>query len=548
MKLGSSQTSILLSFVFLIFVTLCHSWPLSTSNRWIVDDKTGSRLKLTCVNWPGHVHVMIPEGLQKKPLNQIAANITSMGFNCVRLTYAIYMLTRPDEYGNLTVAQSLEQWNLNNATRDMKIYNPEMLDLKLIDAQKAVVDALHKENIMVVLDNHVSLPQWCCSFDDGNGFFGDKYFHPEEWVQGLTTVAQHYKGHPAVIGMSMRNEIRGPRENEEDWYKHMKEGAEAIHGANPDLLVLVSGLSYDTNLSFVKEKPLDVDLGNKLVYEAHWYSFGDSDDDWKNQPNVMCNTVTDKFQNLSGGFIISGEKPYPLFLSEFGADQGFQNEKDNKYITCLMAYVADKDLDWALWTLQGSYLVREGQIDTDETYGMFDSDWQNLRNPDMQVRLQLIKQTIQDPHSKVPEYNILYHPLSGQCIQVGGGGKLFVSYCNYSTRWSYIGDGGGNGSPIGLFGTSYCLNAVGEGLPVRLSNDCKSERSLWKPVSGSNLHFAAKDGRGKTLCLDWDPDSSSNSTVYTQQCLCMDDDLNDVPNCGDNPQKQWFKLVKSNMK
>ena len=38
---------------------------------------------------------------------------------------------------------------------------------------QAVVNALGEKNVMVILDNHVSTPGWCCSNDDGNGFFGD---------------------------------------------------------------------------------------------------------------------------------------------------------------------------------------------------------------------------------------------------------------------------------------------------------------------------------------------------------------------------------------
>ncbi|KAL2544265.1 uncharacterized protein Fot_13498 [Forsythia ovata] len=66
-----------------------------------------------------------------------------------------------------------------------------------VDLHKAVVSELGKNNIMVVLDNHISQPQWCCSNTDGNGFFGDVNFDPKEWVQGLSIVATTYKDNPA---------------------------------------------------------------------------------------------------------------------------------------------------------------------------------------------------------------------------------------------------------------------------------------------------------------------------------------------------------------
>ena len=61
-----------------------------------------------------------------------------------------------------------------------------------------MVDELGKNGVMVVLDNHVSRPDWCCGDNDGNGFFGDADFYPMEWLQGLAQVATTYKDHPAV--------------------------------------------------------------------------------------------------------------------------------------------------------------------------------------------------------------------------------------------------------------------------------------------------------------------------------------------------------------
>lgn len=73
---------------------------------------------------------------------------------------------------------------------------------------------------MVILDNHISKPGWCCSNSDGNGFFGDKYFDPDVWIQGLTKMATMFNGTSNVVGMSLRNELRGPKQNVDDWYRY----------------------------------------------------------------------------------------------------------------------------------------------------------------------------------------------------------------------------------------------------------------------------------------------------------------------------------------
>ncbi|KAL6979532.1 cellulase [Sarracenia purpurea var. burkii] len=487
---------------------------------------------------------MVAEGLHKRPLEGIAASVASMGFNCVRLTWATYMYTRSN-YSDLTVAESLDRWGLKDAKAGMAENNPGILGLSLWDAQKAVVDGLGAHGVAVVLDNHVSLPKWCCGDKDGNGFFGDEYFHPEEWLQGLTAVATRYQANPTVVAMSMRNELRGPRQNQNDWYKYMHMGAAAIHRANPNILVIVSGLSFETNLEFLKQKPLPVASKNKLVYEAHWYSFGDSPEKWLYQTNEFCGNVTRGFDDRSG-FLVGGPVSAPLFLSEFGIDQRGGDEAENRYFGCLAAFVAERDIDWAFWTLQGSYMLREGMLEMEEVYGMFNKEWSQLRNSTMEKRLQLLQQATQEPRSSEPISEIMYHPQTGQCVQVGEDNNIHLHDCQRWSRWRHRSDGG----PITLMDTpGSCLSAVGDGLPAVVSNDCSSPQSRWNRLSGSSLHIAAKDKRGRFLCLDWDSSSSSSSSstpILTKKCLCLGEDSKDLPHCVENPQRQWFKLIPTN--
>ncbi|KAF5940043.1 hypothetical protein HYC85_021210 [Camellia sinensis] len=77
----------------------------------------------------------------------------------------------------------------------------------------AVVSSLGNNKVMVILDNHISKPDWCCDKSDGSGFFGDQYFNPDLWIKSLTVMASLFKGTPYVVGMSLRNELRGRKEN-----------------------------------------------------------------------------------------------------------------------------------------------------------------------------------------------------------------------------------------------------------------------------------------------------------------------------------------------
>ena len=60
------------------------------SNRMVTVDSEGERLKLACVNWYGaHMEDMVVNGLDRQPIQFIADTIAELGFNCVRLPWAL---------------------------------------------------------------------------------------------------------------------------------------------------------------------------------------------------------------------------------------------------------------------------------------------------------------------------------------------------------------------------------------------------------------------------------------------------------------------------
>ncbi|PIN07242.1 Cellulase [Handroanthus impetiginosus] len=471
----------------------------------------------------------------QKPVGEIVRHIKEMGFNCVRLTWATHMVTRQ---ADLRVGESFRRVGLGNVVEGVVKNNPGLVNLTVVDAQRAVIGEIVKVGLMVVLDNHVSRAGWCCSDGDGNGFFGDKDFDADEWLRGLGVVAKRYRDVPMVVAMSLRNELRGPLQNVTAWYHYIEKGAKTINKANPNLLIIISGLHYALNLSFLKQKPLKLKFKNKLVYEIHRYSSTAGQKKlWLNQPfTKACEEITQGI-NREAGFLLEGENDAPIFVSEFGIKQVEVGRADNLFLGCFLGYLAEMDLDWSVWALQGSYYVRNGVRGLDETYGMLNYNWSSVRNPDFHQKLQLIQQKIQDPNSRGPPYNILYHPSSGHCLGAYKS-EVHASDCRSFSKWNY----NGNGNPIRLMGTKLCLSAGGNGIPVTLSQDCTSRHTQWELVSNSKFQMANKGQDGKYLCLEWDPNRSSR--VFTRKCACLDED-NSV-NCQESPQNQWFKLVSAN--
>lgn len=124
------------SYSFLLCVIILCSTvvaqPLSTNSRWIVNE-SGRRVKLACVNWVTHLEVAVAEGLSKQPVDVISKKIVDMGFNCVRLTWPLFLFTN-DSLASLTVRQSFKNLGLLESIAGLQANNPSIVDLPLITA------------------------------------------------------------------------------------------------------------------------------------------------------------------------------------------------------------------------------------------------------------------------------------------------------------------------------------------------------------------------------------------------------------------------------
>nr|XP_043639015.1 glycosyl hydrolase 5 family protein-like [Erigeron canadensis] len=519
---------IILSLTTVIHHHLVSAIQLSTSSRWIVNDDDGERVKLACVNWVSHLDAVIAEGLSKQPVDVISKKILEMGFNCVRLTYPLFLFTNRT-LGAVTVRESFLRLGLIDSIHGFEANNPLIIDLPLIKAFQEVVASLDRNNVMIVLDNQISKPGWCCSDSDGNGFFGDQYFDPDVWLYGLAKVATMFSSSANVVGMSLRNELRGPKENVSLWYRYMQKGAEVVHAANPNVLVILSGLSYDKDLSFLQIQPIALTFGNKLVFEVHWYGFS-NEEDWKtNNTNQVCAQVVDTIMNRAG-FLL--DEDYPLFISEWGIDQRGTNDFETRYLNCFSAWAADHDLDWALWTLAGSYYFRQGVVEMDETYGLLTLDWSEPRNSSFLQKISPIQSPFQGPGlSKNRPHKMIFHPATGFCVQRQSFSKeLTLGPCSGGESWDYT-----SRNAITIKGTCYCLQADGVEKKAKLGTTCTDRSSQWEEISASKLHLSSKINNGTVVCLDID----SGNTIITNTCKCL---------AGDSmcdPASQWFKIINT---
>ncbi|KAI4317329.1 hypothetical protein L6164_025205 [Bauhinia variegata] len=501
------RRSLLFTLLTLVCVILPHGstvkcQPLYTSSRWIVNE-SGERVKLACVNWVAHLDAVVAEGLSKQPVDVISKGIRAMGFNCVRLTWPLWLVTN-DSLASLTVRQSFQNLGLLESIAGIQTNNPSVIDLTLLQAYQVVVRSLGDNNVMVVLDNHVTQPEWCCSNFDGSGFFGDRYFDPDLWITGLTKMAATFSATTNVVGMSLRNELRGPKQNVKDWYRYMSKGAEAVHAANPNVLVILSGLNYDKDLSFLRNQQVKLSFEGKLVFEMHWYAFTDGPAWESGNVNQVCGQVAGNVMRMSG-FLL--EQGWPLFVTEH-------------------------DLDWAYWTLVGSYYIREGVIGRNEYYGLLTWDWSQVRNTSFLQRISALQLPFRGPgFSEARSFKVIFHPLTGLCVvRKSLLDPLMLGPCSRTEHWRYTPQ-----KILTIKGTYFCLQADQVGKPAQLGIICNGPNSKWEMISDSKMHLSSTASDGSTVCLDVD----SNNVLVTNTCKCLSRDRT----C--DPGSQWFKLVDS---
>lgn len=198
------------------------------------------------------------------------------------------------------------------------------------------------------------------------------------------------------MSMSLYNELRPPIANEElmknytweFWYDQMRRGSSAIHTANPDVLIVFSGLLGDNDLSVVVDgtalEPSNATFSksdfagyeNKLVLELHSYPFIISVDTC---PMYNTNLFDAGYSTTTS----NATNRFPMLMTEFGFAQDDTTWRNDTYATCALKFLKDvvPGSGWFIWVVGGSYYIRQGKQDYDESYGLLTHDWSGWRSP-----------------------------------------------------------------------------------------------------------------------------------------------------------------------
>lgn len=340
--------------------------PLRTSGRWILD-ANGNRFKLTSVSWYGFDSPdFVAAGLDHASLSSIAALIRQLGFNSVRIPFSNQLV----ETNPTVQAARLSA-------------NPSLVGLQAMTVLDRVIDALAVEGLVVVLDNHVSRADWCCTDTDGNGLWYSAAYPETSWIADWRVITTRYLTRPSVVGMELRNELRaangvtpmwGGADPLCDWRAAAQRGGNAILQENPNLLIVLGGLAYSTDFGGLYTNPLQLSVANQLVYAPHDY-------EWFHAVKTYTAVSTELGNNW--GFLLVQGQPYsgPVWVSEFGtcntSDTCVSDTTgEGLWFQSFLLYLGDADMDWGYWPLNGTEATGSTRVlGSADTYGVLNPQW-----------------------------------------------------------------------------------------------------------------------------------------------------------------------------
>ncbi|KAK9417595.1 hypothetical protein SUNI508_01352 [Seiridium unicorne] len=401
--------------------------PFKTQGRDIVNSQ-GDVVTWAGVNWPMSGETMVPEGLEWASAEDILDNVKSVGFNFIRMGYAIEMIDEVYERNGddvsleLSMILALGYENGTKVTNEIVANNPSWTaQTTRFEIWSDIAKIALERGIFIHPDVHVGKAQWCCSHYDGNSWFDDYNFNVTNWKRGLSYVADWAKDHPNVVSMSLRNELRASWNVTDLYYNwqtmvgNMSAAAAAIHDTNPDILITWSGMQFDEDLSALTTKkniltapcyqcdairdalrrdPVYFDLdsypfADKVVWELHLYAMSNDLDTgycaiveaglYRNgfnalgmEPPAACNITND---------CPPAQRLTPVIFSEFGHAQDSTLYNDTLQ-NCMKDYTKKHTVSWMMWALAGSYRIRSGVQGLEDTWGMTNFDFSGWRDPD----------------------------------------------------------------------------------------------------------------------------------------------------------------------
>ncbi len=346
---------------------------LSTSGNQIVDS-AGHTVQIAGVNWFGFENNdLAPHGLWTRNYKEMMDQMADLGFNTIRLPFSNDTL-------HSTGTPNINYWA-----------NPDLQGLTALQVMDKIVAYAEQIGLKIILDHHRNNSGASAS---ENGLWYDSQHSEADWISDWKMLAERYADNPAVIGADLHNEPYngtwgggGPN----DWAAAAERAGNAIGEVNPNMLIFVEGVAnyqgqsywWGGNLMGVRDRPIELDIANKLVYSAHDYPNSVYAQPWFQGADFPANLPA-KFDQMWG--YIYKEGIAPVYIGEFGTK--LQDPKDAPWLEAITSYLSgdldnngthdlpagQKGVSWTFWSWNPN---------SSDTGGILANDWRTVNQDKM---------------------------------------------------------------------------------------------------------------------------------------------------------------------
>jgi aryl-phospho-beta-D-glucosidase BglC (GH1 family) len=331
-------------------------------------DAQGKAARFTGVNWFGlETSNEAPHGTWARDYRSMLKQMRDLGFNSLRLPWSNAIM-RPD-------AKALSVTTIGKDPYDgTDPMNGPLAGKTPLEMMDLVIAAAGDVGLRIILDNHSREPDAY----DKEEIWSSAKTSEQQWIADWVTLAKRYSGNPTVVAFDLDNEPHGKATwgtgvIATDWNSAAERCGNAILAANPDVLIIVEGVSnvaglpeywWGGNLSAVRTAPIRLSHPEKLVYSTHEYGpeVGSQLKAWFSDPSFPTNLPA--VWNQYFDFIMQQGIGH-LLLGEFGIkDRTASSGKTGQWFDTLLKTVGST-YSWTFWCWNPNSGDTEGILQTD---------------------------------------------------------------------------------------------------------------------------------------------------------------------------------------
>jgi endoglucanase len=315
-------------------------------------DSRGRTVHLAGVSWWGlETDHFAPLGLDRRPMDDVLAEIRAMGFNTLRIPYCNQML-----HGGLMPQGISMDWN------------PELKGLTPLQVMDHMITGARQHGLRVILDRHRP------DAHDQSDLWYTKDHSEAEWIADWKMLAARYRNDDTVIGFDLHNEPHGiatwgtgegAGDKATDWRLAAERAGNAVLSVNPHLLILVEGVAtvdgdtywWGGNLSAAGKYPVRLSRPAQLVYAPHDYPPSVAQQAWFKAVDYPANLPQVWKQHWG---YLAEQGRVPVVMGEFGTN--FASAGDKQWMAQLVTYLAGHKMSALYWSLNPESTVDQNKL------------------------------------------------------------------------------------------------------------------------------------------------------------------------------------------